>query len=100
MYRFEGGDKEIIATVWCELEIEAGGIIEVDESNDEAEEEREKELMMKQVIELCQQMEALCIEHGSFGDSLGLTKHLWQYRVHLNQEQVQKVKQTMLDHFF
>ena len=48
-------------------------------SDDEAEEEREKELMMKQVIELCQQMEALCIEHGSFGDSLGLAKHLRQY---------------------
>ena len=71
-----------------------------DESDDKAEEEREKELTTKQVIELCQEMEALCIEHRSFGDSLGLTKHLRQYRVHLNQEQVQKVKQTTLDHFF
>ena len=79
MYGFEGRDKEIVTTVQCKLRIEARGIIEVDESNDEAEGEREKELTTKQVIELFQQMEALCIEHGSFGDSLGLTKHLWQY---------------------
>ena len=100
MYRFEGGDKEIVTTVQHELGIEAGGIIEVDESDDKAEGEREKKLTMKQVIELCQQMEALCIEHGSFGDSLGLTKHLQQYQVHLNWEQVQKVKQVMLDYFY
>ena len=37
MYRFEGGDDKIIATVQCKLEIEAGGIMEVDESNDKAE---------------------------------------------------------------
>ena len=42
MYRFEGGDDEIVATVRRELEIEAGGIIEVDESDDEAEEERNR----------------------------------------------------------
>ena len=48
-------------------------------SDDEAEEEREKELITKQVIELCQQIEALCIEHRSFGESLGLAKHLQQY---------------------
>ena len=100
MYKFEGGDDEIVATVQHEFEIEAGGIIEVDQSDDKAEEEREKELTTKQVIELCQQMETICIEHGSFRDSLGLAKHLRQYRIHLNQEQAQKVKQMMLDHFF
>ena len=35
-YRFEGGDDEIVATVQRELQIEAGGIMEVDESDDEA----------------------------------------------------------------
>ena len=79
MYWFEGGDDEIIATVWHKLEIKAGGIMEVDESNDEAEGEMEKELTTKQAIELCQQMETICIEHGSFGDCLNLAKHLWQY---------------------
>lgn len=97
MYRFEGGDDEIVATVQRELEMEAGDIMEVDESDDEAE---EKELTTKQVMELCQQMETLCIKHGSFGDSLGLAKHLRQYRIHLNQEQAQKAKQTTLDNFF
>ena len=100
MYRFEGGDDEIVATVQHELEIEAGVIMELDESNDKAEEERKKELTTKQVIELCQQMETICLEHGSFTDSLGLAKHLQQYRIHLNQEQAQKVKQTKLDNFF
>ena len=53
MYKFEGGDDEIVATVQHEFEIEAGGIIEVDQSDDKAEEEKEKELTTKQVIELC-----------------------------------------------
>ena len=81
VYRFVSGDGKIVATVQCKLKIK--GIMEGDESNDEAEEEREKELMIKkQIIGLCQQMETICIEHGSFGDSLGRAKHLQQYRIH------------------
>ena len=76
MFRFEGGEDEIITTVQHELEIEAGNIMEVDESDDEEEEE---ELTTKQVMDLCQQMETLCIKHGSFDDSLGLAKCLQQY---------------------
>ena len=54
--------------------------LEVNESDDKAEGERElKELTTKQVIELCQQMETIFIEHGSFGGSMSLTKHLQQY---------------------
>ena len=64
----------------------------------DAEDEAE-ELMIKQVMKLCQQMESLCIKHRSFDDSLGLAKHLWQYWTHLNQEQVQNVKPTLLVYF-
>jgi hypothetical protein len=84
MYRFECGDDEIVATIWRELEIEAGNTMEVDESDEGI----EKELTTsKQVMELCQQLETLCIKHGSFDNSLGLAKQLWQYRIHLNREQ-------------
>ena len=99
MYRFEGGDAEIITTVQRELEFKAGDVMEVDEYDDDAEDEAE-ELTTKEVMDLCQQMESLCIKHGSFDDSLGLAKHLRQYRIHLNQEQVQNAKQTVLERFF
>ena len=37
---------------------------------------------------------------GALRFTLSLAKRLRQYRIHLNQEQVQKAKQTRLDHFF
>ena len=73
--------------------------MEVDESDDNAE-DKAKELTTKEVVDLCQQIESLCIKHGSFDNSLGLAKHLWQYQIHLNREQVQNAKQTVLEHFF
>ena len=76
-YRFKGGDDEIVATVWRELETKAGDIMEVDESDDK--EEGEEELTTKQVMEMCQQMEGLCIKHGLFKGSLNLPKHIWWY---------------------
>ena len=99
MYRFEGRDAEIITAIQRELEFKAGDVMEVDEYDDDAEDEAE-ELTTKEVMDLCQQMESLCIKYGSFDDSLGLAKHLQQYRIHLNQEQVQNTKQTVLEHFF
>ena len=63
-------------------------------------EDEAEELTIRQVMELCQQMESLCIKHESFDDSLGLAKFLQQYQIHLNQEQVQNMKQTMLDCLF
>ena len=83
MYRFEGRDAEIITAIQHELEFKAGDVMEVDEYDDDTEDEAE-ELTTKEVMDLCQQMESLCIKHGSFDDSLGLAKHLQQYRIHLN----------------
>lgn len=50
------------------------GVMEVDESYDEK--EGEDELTTKQVMEMCQQMEGLCIKHGLFNGSLDLAKHI------------------------
>ena len=97
-YRFKGGDDEIVATVQKEFETTAGDVMEVDESDDE--EEGEEELTTKQVMEMCQQMEGLCIKHGSFKGSLDLAKHIRRYRIHLTKEQSQRAKQTTLDGFF
>ncbi|PPQ94313.1 hypothetical protein CVT25_005048 [Psilocybe cyanescens] len=85
-YRFEGGDDKIIATVQKEFGANVGDTMEVDESDDEHMEEAE-ELTTKQVMEQCQQMESLCIKHGSFEGSLDLAKHLRRYRIHLTREQ-------------
>ena len=74
------------------------GVMEVDESYDEK--EGEDELTTKQVMEMCQQMEGLCIKHGLFNGSLDLAKHIWWYRIHLTKEQLQTAKQKMLDGFF
>ena len=83
MYRFEGGDAEIITAIQRKLKFKAGDVIEVDQSDDDAEDEAE-ELTTKEVMDLCQQMESLCIKHRSFNNSLCLAKHLWQYQIHLN----------------
>ena len=61
-------------TVQKEFETKAGDVMEVDESDDE--EEGKEELTTKQVMEMCQQMEGLCIKHGSFKGSLNLAKHI------------------------
>jgi hypothetical protein len=33
-YRFEGGDADIVAEVWCEIVIQKGDIIKLDSNND------------------------------------------------------------------
>ena len=81
MYKFEGGDVEIVTTVQRELKFKAKDVMEVDESDDNTGDEAE-ELTTKQGMDLCQQMERLCIKDGSFDDSLGLARHLWQYQIH------------------
>jgi hypothetical protein len=97
-YRFEGGDEEIARTVKDQMAVEDGCGMVVDSDSDE-DEDKAPELSNGAVIDLCRQMESLCINHGSFDGALCLSRSLQQYRVHLVREQGANMKQTTMKEF-
>ncbi len=98
-YRFEGGDDDIIATVQREQDLQAGRIIEVDELEDDEDPEAGQELTTAEVMQLCQQMESLCMKYGAFSSSLQLSRDIRKYRIHLTKEQTKKSTQSRLDQY-
>ncbi|KAI5999583.1 hypothetical protein EDD15DRAFT_2193631 [Pisolithus albus] len=88
MYQFEGGEDEIVEQVTHEIAIKEGETAEV-ESDDEA-----------GMIHLCEQMEKVCITHGTGETSLDLSQRLQWFRIELRRQEQATLRQTMLGQWF
>ncbi|KIY46648.1 hypothetical protein FISHEDRAFT_75463 [Fistulina hepatica ATCC 64428] len=68
-------------------------------SEDESEDESDPPLPTREVVTLCQTLERECLR-GSVSDSLGLIRHLRQYRAALLREETRNATQTEIDSYF
>ncbi|KAI5984923.1 hypothetical protein EDC04DRAFT_2521977, partial [Pisolithus marmoratus] len=96
-----GGDDEIIKQVNHEVAIKEGEIVEL-ESDDEAGDEADTgaEMQLGDMIHLCEQMERVCIMHGTGEMSLDLSQHLQQFRIDLGCQEQAMLWQTTLRQWF
>jgi len=85
-------DKAIVAQVKHDLVVERGKILEVESDDSNKEETEEKEPTTAEMINICWEMEDLCLKYGSPETSLGLSKQLHQFHIHLRQEVDRKMK--------
>jgi hypothetical protein len=100
-YRFEGGDLEIVAEVWHEMAVARGEIIKLDDSdNDSDDDNNDKYLPRREVINLCALLEKACINYGDLSSSLELPHHLHRYRVQLQCNDLLNCTQSSLDSYF
>jgi hypothetical protein len=98
LYQFEGGDADIIAEVLHEQAVAQGDIMEI-ASDSEGEEENGKGLRLLSntvMMELCQQLEASCLEVDA-ECALDLSRNLCCFRAHLRQSKMKNAKQVTLD---
>lgn len=70
-YRFEGGDDEIVTQVNHKMAIKQGDIVEVKSDEEEGPDSR-IDMGLGEIIQLCSQMEQVCISYGSEETGLDL----------------------------
>lgn len=99
-YRFEGGDDEIVAKVQHELAVARGKVIEIDDSDSEDKDDKEKPLSQSEVLKLCEGLEKVCLQYGSPDTSFELLHHLHTYRGQLRHEELCNCSQASLDTYF
>ncbi|KIK76074.1 hypothetical protein PAXRUDRAFT_170975 [Paxillus rubicundulus Ve08.2h10] len=97
---FEGGDETIVAVVSWEMAERKGEVIEVEESDDN--DDAEPEISRMDTLNLCQQLEAACLQHGEVSSpvSLDLMRNIQLFRAHLRREELLHAQQTTLHSFF
>ncbi|KIK92742.1 hypothetical protein PAXRUDRAFT_146634, partial [Paxillus rubicundulus Ve08.2h10] len=94
------GDETIVTVVSQEMAEKRGEVIEIEESDDD--EGREPEISCSEGLELCQKLEAACLQLGDATSplSLDLIKHIRHFRAHLRRQELLHAHQTTLDSFF
>ncbi|THH13043.1 hypothetical protein EUX98_g9765, partial [Antrodiella citrinella] len=94
------GDLDIVEKVQHEMAVQHGEVIEID-SDDEDEEADSEPIGSKAIVELCAQMEAVCLQRvAEDDDSLQLMSLLRRLRGRVHREEMLNAKQTTLDSFF
>ena len=81
LYRFEDGDAEIVAVVQHEMAVARGDVIELKDSEDDAEDVDVP--TQGEVIKLCEVLEKACLSYGDVDFSLELPHQLCKYRAKL-----------------
>ncbi|KAI6039127.1 hypothetical protein EDC04DRAFT_2687089 [Pisolithus marmoratus] len=101
VYQFKGGDDEIVEQVNHEMAMKQGEVVEV-ESDEEAGDDADSgaEMGLGEMIHLCEQMEKVCIVHGTGETSLDLSQCLQQFRIELQHQEQVTLWQTMLGRWF
>ena len=99
---FEGGDKEIADAVCHEVAISNDEVINVDSDDDNSDDNDDTHLSVTcmDLINLCQHLEASCMQYGDLQFSLNLSSQLHVFHAKLQQEQLMTTTQTSLDQFF
>ncbi|PPQ93410.1 hypothetical protein CVT25_004727 [Psilocybe cyanescens] len=95
LFAFPGGDHEIIDQVVYEGQVNGGGICEDEDSDDEEAQDPDAALTRRNVIELTERLERLTLRWGPNAPlTLGLTRHLQDFRGFLHREESLNAKQT------
>ena len=100
LYRFEGGHAEILAVVQHEMAVARGDVIELEDSEDDAEDEVEDVPTWGEVIKLFKVLEKAHISYGDADFSLELPHQLYTYRAKLQQDALLSSTQTSLNSYF
>ena len=102
IYRFEGGDSEIVAQVNHNMAVRRGEAVEVNGGLEEeaADEDSEPEMELSEVIHLCEQMERISIKYGAIDTSLDLSRGIRKLRIELRRMESARLKQTTLEWWF
>ena len=99
LYRFEGGDAEIVAVVQHEMAVARGDVIELEDSEDDSEDDEDVPTR-GEVVKLCEVLEKACLSYGDADFSLELPHQLHKYRAKLQQDALLDSTQTSLDSYF
>ena len=102
IYRFEGGDSEIVVQVNHNMAVRRGEAVEVNGGLEEeaADEDSEPEMELSEVIHLCEQMERIFIKYGAIDTSLDLSRGIRKLRIELRRMESARLKQTTLEWWF
>jgi hypothetical protein len=98
---FEGGDKAIADEVRREIAVAYGKVIDVDSDDDDDDADDAHSLITRtDLFDLCQRVEAGCVQYGDPQFSLNLSVQLRIFRGTLRREELMTAKQTSLDQIF
>ncbi|TFK79329.1 hypothetical protein K466DRAFT_570303 [Polyporus arcularius HHB13444] len=99
LYRFPGGDKNIIEEVCKQGQSQAEDVIEL---SDDEEESVLPEITYSQGMDLCAQLERLCSQYSDAPgvNTLSLQTQVRRLQAHLRLEDGKRQKQTTLDSFW
>ncbi|KAG1847026.1 hypothetical protein DFJ58DRAFT_730355 [Suillus subalutaceus] len=95
---FEGGNQAIADEVRHEIAVANGEIVGIN-SDDESEEDGPS-FTRTELLNLCQQLETGCMQHGDPQFSLNLSSQLRLFRARLRREELLNAKQTSIDRYF
>ena len=100
VYKFEGGDDEIVGHVNHEMAVRRGEVIEIDEDEDNDEGAHDSEMSFGSMIQLCAQMEKISLSYAEPELKLGLSQILRKFRIQLRKMEDEKATQATLDRWF
>ncbi|KAG2359129.1 hypothetical protein BDR07DRAFT_1488639 [Suillus spraguei] len=92
----DGGESSIADEVCREILVANGGVIEVDSDDDKM----GPSVTRNDVLDLCQQLEAACMQYGDPQISLDSSSQLRNFRANLRREELHNAKQTCLEQFY
>ncbi|KAG1839580.1 hypothetical protein F4604DRAFT_1909228 [Suillus subluteus] len=93
LLNFEGGDQAIADKVRHEIAVANGEVVEI-HSDDKSD---GPSFTPTELLDLCQQLETGCMQHGDPQLSLNLSSQLRLFRARLRREELLNAKQTSID---
>ncbi|KAI6152611.1 hypothetical protein BKA82DRAFT_11404 [Pisolithus tinctorius] len=96
----DGSIKGIADEVQCEIAIAKGDIIEIEDKDADVDDvSAGPSLLHADLLKLCRQLEAKCMQYGDPVFSFELSSSLAKYCASLQRDELLNNKQTTLDHF-
>ncbi|KAF8153467.1 hypothetical protein K438DRAFT_1987607 [Mycena galopus ATCC 62051] len=84
-------DADIVAAVCHEEAVEKGEVIEIDDDSED--EDDVPDMATVDILQLCQQLEKICLAKGQVDQSMVLAKELRQFRAHVQRDELLNSKQ-------
>ena len=92
-------NKAMADKVRHEVAVKNGDAVDID-SDDDAEGDDGPSFMRTQLLDLCQQLEIGCMQHGDPQSTLHLSSELRIFHAKLRREELLNAKQTSIDSYF
>ncbi|KIK80406.1 hypothetical protein PAXRUDRAFT_158789, partial [Paxillus rubicundulus Ve08.2h10] len=95
----DGNIEGIADTVWQEMAIVNGEIIKIEDNDNNVDDDSVESFSCTDLISLCQQLKAGCMQYGDPTSSFNLLWLLSKYCAGLHQEELLNATQTLLDSY-